>query len=106
MCFSLGQLDVADKVDVGYFFTLGDGLFGDKKSVLVPSTPLEGRPDVPPPCDRRKYLLTVEISQVTFSRPERRVCREDLALVLVLITVAAVATMVRGCLWRVCLVGY
>ena len=31
MCFSLGQIDVADKVGVGYFFTFGDGLFGDKK---------------------------------------------------------------------------
>ena len=31
MCFSLGQLDVADKVGVGYFFTFGYGLFGDKK---------------------------------------------------------------------------
>ena len=31
MCFSLGHLDVADKVGVGYFSTFGDGLFEDKK---------------------------------------------------------------------------
>ena len=30
MCFSLGQLDVADEVGVGYFITLGDVLFGKK----------------------------------------------------------------------------
>ena len=35
MCFSLGHLDVADEVDVGYFFTLGDGLFGYKKDCVV-----------------------------------------------------------------------
>ena len=40
MCFSLGKLDVADEVDIGYFFTPGDGLFGDKKILLVPSTRL------------------------------------------------------------------
>ena len=31
VCFGLGYIDVIDKVDVGNFFTLGDGLFGDKK---------------------------------------------------------------------------
>ena len=34
MCFGLGQLDVTDKVDVGDFFTLEDGLFGDKKDCV------------------------------------------------------------------------
>ena len=35
MCFSLGQLDVADEVGVGNFFTLADGLFLEKNIVLV-----------------------------------------------------------------------
>ena len=30
MRFSLEQLDVADKVGIGYFFTFGDVVFGDK----------------------------------------------------------------------------
>ena len=29
MCLSLGQFDVTDEVGVGYFFTLGYGLFED-----------------------------------------------------------------------------
>ena len=57
-------------------------------------------------CSRRKKNLAMEISQVAFSGPERRVWRDDLALVSVSITEAAVATMGRGCWWRVCLVGY
>ena len=77
-----------------------------KNILLVPSTRLEGRQYLPPPCARRKNLLAVEISQVTLSGPERRVWREDLAPVLVSITEAAVATMGQGCWWRVCLVGY
>ena len=31
MRFSLGQLDVAEKVGIGYFFTFGNGVFGDKE---------------------------------------------------------------------------
>ena len=30
MHFSLGHIDVADKVGIGYLFTFGDGVFGDK----------------------------------------------------------------------------
>ena len=52
MCFGRGQRDVADEVGVGNFFTLGNGLFGDKKIVLVISTSLEGRRGLPPPCAR------------------------------------------------------
>ena len=36
MRFSLGQLDVAKKVGKGYFFTFGDGFFGDKENGIVP----------------------------------------------------------------------
>ena len=74
--------------------------------MLVPSTFLEGRQDLPLPCARRKYLLAVEISQVAFSGPEWRVRREDLAPVLVSITAELVAITGLGCRWRVCLVGY
>ena len=31
MCYSLGELDIADKVGVGNIFTIVGGLFGDKK---------------------------------------------------------------------------
>ena len=31
MSFSLGQLDVAEKFGIGYFFNFGDGMFGDKE---------------------------------------------------------------------------
>ena len=77
-----------------------------KEIVLVPSTRLYGRGDLPQPCDRRKKMLVVEISQVDFSGPERRVFREDFAPVLVSITASAVAKMGQGRCWRVCLVGY
>ena len=77
-----------------------------KKILLVPSTSLEGRQDLHPPCARRKNLLAVEISQVTFSGPERRVWKEDLAPVFMSITAAEVATMGQGCWWQVCLLGY
>ena len=45
MRFSLGKLDVSDKVGIGYFLIFGDVLFGDKNIVLVPSTHLKGRRD-------------------------------------------------------------
>ena len=64
--------------------------------VLVTSTRLEGRQDLPPPCARRKNSLAVVISQVAFSGLDHRLWREDLAPVMVLITVAAVAIMGRG----------
>ena len=74
--------------------------------MLVNSTRLEGRQNLPPPYDRRKKLLDAEISQVIFYGPEQRVWKEDLGTVLVSITEAAVETMGIGCWWRVCLVGY
>ena len=36
MCFSLGQIDVVEKFGIGYFFTLGDGVFGDKEYGIGP----------------------------------------------------------------------
>ena len=88
------------------FLPLGIACLETKNIVLVPSTRLDGRPDLPLPCVRRKSSLEVEISQFAFSGTELRVCREDLAPVLVSITEAAVAMMGRVLWWRVCLVGY
>ena len=34
MCSGLGKLDVIEEVGVGDFFTLGDGLFVDKKDCV------------------------------------------------------------------------
>ena len=78
------------------FLPLGKACFETKNMVSVPSTCLEERRDLPPPCDRRKNSLAVEISQGSFSGPDRRVWREDLAPVMVSITAAAVATMGHG----------
>ena len=36
MRFSLGKLDVAEKFGIGYFFTFGDGVFGDKEDDISP----------------------------------------------------------------------
>ena len=36
MRFSLGQIDVAEKVGIGYFFTFGDGVFEDKEYGIGP----------------------------------------------------------------------
>ena len=59
--------------------------------VLAPSTCLEGRRYLPPPCARQKKMFLVDIPQVAFLGPYRRVWREDLAPVMVSITAAAVA---------------
>ena len=67
-----------------------------KKIVLVHSMCLEGRWDLPPPCAKRKNYFAVEIYQVDFSGPYRRVWRENLALVIVSITAAEVETVGRG----------
>ena len=52
--------------------------------------PLDGRRDLPPPCAKRKNSFAVDISEVDFLRPERRVWREYLAPVDVLMTAAMV----------------
>ena len=31
MCFSLGELDVSEKVGIGNYFVCGDGVSGDKE---------------------------------------------------------------------------
>ena len=36
MCFSLGELDVADKFCKGNFFVCGDGVSGDKEDGVGP----------------------------------------------------------------------
>ena len=60
------------------------------KMVLVQLMHLDGRRNFPPPCAKRGNSFAVEIYQVALSGPERRVWREDLAPVDVLMTVVAV----------------
>ena len=36
MRFNLGQLDVAEKVGIGFFFGFGDSVFGDKEDGIGP----------------------------------------------------------------------
>ena len=36
MCFSLGELDVAEKLGIGNFFVFVDGVFGDKEYGIGP----------------------------------------------------------------------
>ena len=42
VCFSFGELDVADDVRIGYILSLRVVCLERKKMVLVPSTRLEG----------------------------------------------------------------
>ena len=51
--FSLGEIDVADKVGIGIFLSLGMVCLETKKMVSVLSMFLEGIRDLPPPCDKR-----------------------------------------------------
>ena len=56
MRLSLGDLDVADKVGIGYVLSLGMVCLETKKMVLVPSMRLDGRRDLPPTCAKRENL--------------------------------------------------
>ena len=96
MRFSLEELYVTDKVGVGYFLSLGMVCLETKKMVLVPSMCLEGRRDLPPPCDKQKNSFAVEISRVALLGLDRRVWREDLEPIMESINATAVATTGRG----------
>ena len=78
---------------LAYVFFLFEGIvcLETKKMVLVPLMRLDGRRDLPPPCAKRKNSFAVEISQVALSVLDRRVWREDLSPVDVLMNAAAVA---------------
>ena len=54
-------------LSMGMFLLLGMSCLDKKNMVLVSSTHLEGRRDLPPSCARRKNSLVVEIYQVVFS---------------------------------------
>ena len=58
--------------------------------VLVALMRLDGSRDLPPPCAKQGNSFAVKISQVSLSGPDRRVWREDLAPVDVLMTAAVV----------------
>ena len=42
MCFSIGELDVPDKVGVVYLFVFGDCVLGDKQYFIGPFNAFEG----------------------------------------------------------------
>ena len=96
MRFSLGELDVADKIGMGFFLFEGIVCQETKKMVLVPLMYMDRRHDLPPPCAKQKKSFDVDISQVALSGPDWRVLREDLAPVDVLMNAAAVATAGLG----------
>ena len=96
MRFSLVDIDVADKVGIGNFLFVEMVYLETKKMVLVPLMRLYGRRDLSPPCAKQKKSFAVDISQVALSGQDRRVWREDLAPVFMLITAAAVETAGRG----------
>ena len=73
MCFILAQLDVADEVGVGYFFTFGDGLFGNKKYYVGAFNIFGGDTVFTSTLCQTENSFAVEIYQVNFSGIERRV---------------------------------
>ena len=64
MCFSLGDLDVTDKVGICIFFFEGIVCLETKKMVLVPLMRLDGRRDLPPPCAKRKNRLLLRFPKL------------------------------------------
>ena len=90
MCFILGELDVTDKVGIYIFLLDGIVCLDTNKMMLVPLIRFGGRRDLPPPCGKWKNSFSVKISQVALSGPDRRVWREDLAPVDVLMTASMV----------------
>ena len=42
MCFSIGELDVSNKVGIGFFFVFGDSGLGEKEDGIVPSNAFGG----------------------------------------------------------------
>ena len=78
------------------FLFVGMVCLEKNKMALVPLMRLDGRRDLPPPCDKREELFAFKISQVALSGQDRRVWRENLAPADVLFTASAVATSGRG----------
>ena len=62
-----------------------------KKMVLVLLMRLDRRRDLPTPCAKQKNSFAIEISQIALLGPERRVWREYLSPLGVLMTAAVVA---------------
>ena len=93
MHFSLGQVDIIEKFGIGYFFTFGDGVFGDREDGIGPFNVFRGNIGFASTLFQAGNSLEVDISQVAFSGPDRRVRRDYLAHVMVSITAAVVSTM-------------
>ena len=96
MCFSFGELNVADEVGIGYFLVFGDGVFGDKEDGIDPFNTFGGVIRFTSTLCQAKKSFVVEISQGAFLGTDQRVWREDLASVIVSITVLAVAKTRHG----------
>ena len=70
MCFSVGQLDLAEKFGVGCSFTFGDGLFEDKNICVGAFNAFRGGTVFTSALCQAEKALAVEISQVAFSGTE------------------------------------
>ena len=91
MCFSLGELDVTEKIGICNFLFEGILCLETNNMVLVPLMRLVVRRDLPPPCAKRKKSFAVEISHVALLGTEQRVWSYDLAPVGVLMTAPVVS---------------
>ena len=74
-------------------------MFGDKEDGIGPFNVFGEETVFTSTLCQAGKMLEVEIYQVAFSGPDRRVWREDLAPIMVSITAEAVETMGRGWLW-------
>ena len=48
VCFSVGEIDVADKVGIGYFLVFGGGVSGDKEDGIGLVNVFGGKKGFPP----------------------------------------------------------
>ena len=96
MRFSLGEIDVADKVGIVFCLFVGVVCLDTKKMALVPLMPLYGRRDLPPPCAKRENSFAVDIFQVALSGPNPPSKLYDPNRFLPMVTETAVATAGRG----------
>ena len=66
MPFSLGELDITDKVGIGYFFVFGGGVSGYKEDGIVPVNVFGGETGFTPTCAKRKIRLLWIFPELVF----------------------------------------
>ena len=67
MRFSIGELDVSEKVGVAYFFVFGDGVLGDKEYGIGPFNAFEGETGFNPTlCQLEKTVCCGDFSSYFF----------------------------------------